>query len=237
MTLPAVALVGRQNVGKSTLANRLFGSREAIAHETPGVTRDRVELEAAWRGRAFRVVDTGGYVQGARGIEQRVAKQADRAMEAADVIVLVVDAQTGPVEDDALLARGLQRATVPVVLAANKVDSDREESDALTFLRLGLGEPIPVSALHGRGSGDLLDHIVELLPEESGVGETGDEPSFLVHRAPPDDSASADSADRADFAASAASRAARQRAVKAAIHSGSIARQYTRTAPRKRSAR
>jgi GTP-binding protein len=180
MTLPAVALIGRQNVGKSTLANRLFGSREAIAHEMPGVTRDRVELEASWRGRAFRLVDTGGYVQDARGIEQQVAKQADRAMEAADVIVLVVDAQTGPVEDDALLARRLQRAPVPVIVAANKVDTAREESDALAFHRLGLGEPVGVSALHGRASGDLLDRIVELLPEESAVGDAGDEPSFAI---------------------------------------------------------
>jgi GTP-binding protein len=166
VTLPAVAVVGRQNVGKSTLVNRLFGGREAIAHEMPGVTRDRVELEASWRGRTFRLVDTGGFAQGARGIDALVSEQAERASRAADVVLLVVDAQTGPVEEDSALARRLRRAEVPVLVVVNKVDSEREEADVPAFHSLGLGDPVPVSALHGRGSGDLLDRLVAVLPED-----------------------------------------------------------------------
>jgi GTPase len=163
--LPAVAVVGRQNVGKSTLANRLFGRREAIAHESPGVTRDRVELEAEWRGRRFRVVDTGGFAARARGVDTLVARQAELAAQQADVVLLVVDAQTGEQEEDAALARRLRRARAAVLVVANKVDSDRDEADVARFFTLGLGEPVAVSALHGRGAGDLLDRIVALLPE------------------------------------------------------------------------
>ncbi|MFB3739664.1 MAG: ribosome biogenesis GTPase Der [Candidatus Velamenicoccus archaeovorus] len=179
--LPVVALVGRQNVGKSTLVNRLFGRREAIAHEQPGVTRDRVAFEVTWRGRPFRIVDTGGYRHGAGGIEALVTRQAERAAEEADVVLLVVDAQTGVREEDASLARRLRRATVPVLLVANKVDTERDVADASAFHRLGLGEPVPVSALHGRGSGDLLDRIVALLPERgSDVEPEGAEPRFAL---------------------------------------------------------
>jgi GTP-binding protein len=178
--LPAVALVGRQNVGKSTLANRLFGAREAIAHEMPGVTRDRVELETTWRGRTFRLIDTGGYLHGARGIEALVSAQAERAAQAADVILIVVDAHTGPVEEDARLARRLRRATVPVLLVANKVDDAGDEAQAGVFTALGLGEPVPVSGLHGRGSGDLLDRIVALLPAEEAEPRPEDEPRFAL---------------------------------------------------------
>ena len=163
--LPVVAVVGRQNVGKSTLVNRLLGRREAIADERPGVTRDRVEVEAGWGGRRFVLVDTGGHLHGARGIEALVARQAERAADEADVVVLVVDATTGPVEEDASLARRLRRSPLPVLLVANKVDSERDEADAAGFVRLGLGEPAPVSALHGRGAGDLLDRLVAVLPE------------------------------------------------------------------------
>jgi GTP-binding protein len=180
VSAPAVAVIGRQNVGKSTLVNRLFGRREAIAHEMPGVTRDRVELEATWRGRTFRLVDTGGYAHGARGIEALVSRQAERAAETADVILLVVDVQTGPVEEDALLARKLRRATVPVLLVANKVDSEREEAEASAFHALGLGDPVPVSALHGRGSGDLLDRVVALLPQDGGAAGAAEEPAFAL---------------------------------------------------------
>jgi GTP-binding protein len=181
VSLPGVAVVGRQNVGKSTLVNRLFGGREAIAHEMPGVTRDRVELEASWRGRAFRLVDTGGFAQGARGIEALVSDQAERAARSADVVLLVVDAQTGPVEEDATLARRLRRAEVPVLVAVNKVDSEREEADVPAFHRLGLGDPVPVSALHGRGSGDLLDRLVAILPEDEGGHDAdGEEPRFAI---------------------------------------------------------
>ncbi len=180
MSVPAVAVVGRQNVGKSTLVNRLFGAREAIADETPGVTRDRVELETSWRGRTFRLVDTGGFVHDAHGIEAEVTRQAERAAAEADVILVVVDARTGPVEEDAMLARTLRRARAPVVLVVNKVDTEREETDALAFHALGLGDPIAVSAMHGRNSGDLLDRVVELLPEEAGEAAAGDRPRFAL---------------------------------------------------------
>jgi GTP-binding protein len=180
VSAPAVAVVGRQNVGKSTLVNRLFGRREAIAHEMPGVTRDRIELETTWRGRAFRLVDTGGFFHGAKGIEALVSRQAERAAEGADVVLLVVDVQTGPVEEDATLARKLRRSAIPVLLVANKVDAGRDEVAALAFHALGLGDPVMVSALHGRGSGDLLDRVVALLPEDSGVTEADGEPAFAL---------------------------------------------------------
>ena len=172
---PVVALVGRQNVGKSTLVNRLFGRREAIAHETPGVTRDRVELDASWRGRTFTLVDTGGYLRRASGIEALVTEQAARAAEQADVVLLVVDGHAGILEEDADLARRLRRSPAPVVLVVNKVDTERDEPDAAAFERLGLGEPVPVSALHGRGSGDLLDRVVALLPSEPPPGRIEDD--------------------------------------------------------------
>jgi GTP-binding protein len=180
--LPRVAVVGRQNVGKSTLVNRLLGVRKAIAHEKPGVTRDRLEVPVTWRGRSFLVVDTGGHVEGARGIEDLVAKQAERAAAEAQVVLLVVDAETGVQEEDAALARRLRRTTVPVVVVANKVDSARREPEASDFYRLGLGEPVPVSALHGRGSGELLDRILTLLPSEADlqVDATGEERTFAL---------------------------------------------------------
>jgi GTP-binding protein len=177
---PAVAVVGRQNVGKSTLVNRLLGRREAIAHETPGVTRDRVELETSWRGRSFRLVDTGGYLQRASGIDALVSEQAERAAVSADLVLLVVDGRTGPVEEDAALARRLRRASMPVVVVVNKVDSEADEADASAFHGLGLGDPVPVSALHGRGSGDLLDRVVALLPERAEVEPADTEPRFAI---------------------------------------------------------
>ncbi|HEX9124320.1 MAG TPA: ribosome biogenesis GTPase Der [Actinomycetota bacterium] len=178
--VPVVALVGRQNVGKSTLVNRLFGRREAIAHETPGVTRDRVEFDVTWRGRTLRLVDTGGFRHGAAGIDALVVRQAERAAEQADLVLLVVDAQTGVLEEDAMLARRLRRSEVPVLVVANKVDTEREGSDAASFNRLGLGEPVAVSALHGRGSGDLLDRVVALLPEGQPAEDVGAEPRFAL---------------------------------------------------------
>ena len=179
--LPRVAIVGRQNVGKSTLLNRLLGAREAIADETPGVTRDRIEVEVAWRGRRFRVVDTGGYVRRARGIESLVAAQVERALGEADLVLLVVDAVTGPQEEDADLARRLHRAKVPVLLVANKVDSAIQEAEASRMYGLGLGDPFPVSALHGRAAGDLLDRVVDLLPEApEGEPEGAPERAFAI---------------------------------------------------------
>ena len=178
--VPRVAVVGRQNVGKSTLVNRLFGRREAIAHPDPGVTRDRIQVETAWRGRSFELVDTGGYLHGATGIEALVAGQADRAAAEADLILLVVDAQAGIHEDDATLAKRLRRVQVPVLLVTNKVDSDREDADVAELHRLGLGDPMAVSALHGRASGDLLDRVVALLPDAPSEREPRHEPSFAV---------------------------------------------------------
>jgi GTPase len=181
--LPKVAVIGRQNVGKSTLVNRLFGRRETIADEMPGVTRDRVEVQTSWRDRTFALVDTGGYTRVARGIESLVASQADRAAAEADLILLIVDVQAGVTEEDAMLARRLRRSTVPVLLVANKADGEREEADVASLYSLGLGEPVPVSALHGRGAGDLLDRVVQLLPEtsEEGAGEEADpEPRFAL---------------------------------------------------------
>jgi GTP-binding protein len=171
--IPKVAVIGRQNVGKSTLVNRLFGRRETISDEMPGVTRDRVEVETTWRDRRFALIDTGGYTRVTRGIESLVADQADRAAAEADLILLIVDAQAGVTEEDASLAKRLRRATVPVLLIANKVDGEREEADVAALYTLGLGEPVPVSALHGRGAGDLLDRVVQLLPA---VSETEGEP-------------------------------------------------------------
>ncbi len=180
----SVAIVGRQNVGKSTLLNRLLGSRDAIAHEEPGVTRDRLEREIEWDGARFVAIDTGGYMGRPTGIDELVTRQADRAMAEADVVALVVDATVGIQEEDATLARRLRRATVPVVLVANKVDSHLQESLVGELFRLGLGEPVSVSALHGRGAGELLDLLVSLLPqpdERSDEDEDADaEPVFSI---------------------------------------------------------
>jgi len=164
--LPVVAVVGRPNVGKSSLVNRIVGRREAIVEARPGVTRDRRAVEAEWRGRRFEIVDTGGLEQGQQGgLEADVATQARVAIAAADVVVLVVDAGVGPMEDDDVLAASLRRAGKPVLVAANKVDTARDEPGVSAFFGLGLGEAIAVSALHGRGSGDLLDAVLEHLPE------------------------------------------------------------------------
>ena len=163
--LPVVAVVGRPNVGKSSLVNRILGRREAIVQATPGVTRDRRGFEADWAGRSFEIIDTGGLEPGAEGLDARVVEQAQVAIEAADAVVLVVDAVTGPIEDDLLVADSLRKSGKPVIVAANKVDDPRDEPAAAAFHRLGLGEPYPLSALHGRASGDFLDALIALLPE------------------------------------------------------------------------
>ncbi len=162
---PVLAVVGRPNVGKSTLVNRILGRREAVVEDVPGVTRDRVTYDAQWRGRRFTVVDTGGWDPDAVGLQKAVAAQAEVAVAAADAVLFVVDATVGATDADEAVIRVLRKAKKPVVLVANKVDDERAEADAAMLWSLGLGEPYPVSALHGRGSGDLLDVILEALPE------------------------------------------------------------------------
>jgi GTPase len=162
---PVLAVVGRPNVGKSTLVNRILGRREAVVEDVPGVTRDRVSYDATWNGRAFTVVDTGGWDPDARGVAERIAAQAEVAVNVADAVLFVVDATVGITDADEAVVRILRKADKPVVLAANKVDDMRTEAEAYGLWNLGLGEPYPVSALHGRGSGDLLDAILEALPE------------------------------------------------------------------------
>ncbi|MFB7293475.1 ribosome biogenesis GTPase Der [Actinacidiphila glaucinigra] len=163
--LPVLAVVGRPNVGKSTLVNRIIGRREAVVEDRPGVTRDRVTYEADWNGRRFKVVDTGGWEQDVLGIDASVAAQAEFAIEAADAVVFVVDAKVGSTDTDEAVVKLLRRAGKPVVLCANKVDGPSGEADAAMLWNLGLGEPYPVSSLHGRGTGDLLDAVLEALPE------------------------------------------------------------------------
>jgi GTP-binding protein len=162
---PVVAVVGRPNVGKSTLVNRILGRREAVVQDIPGVTRDRIAYDALWNGRRFTLVDTGGWEPDSRGLQAMVSAQAERAAGAADVVLFVVDGRTGATETDLVVARTLRRTKRPVVLAVTKVDDERYESDAAELWSLGLGEPYPVSGLHGRGSGDLLDAVLEQLPD------------------------------------------------------------------------
>ncbi|MBA3330094.1 MAG: ribosome biogenesis GTPase Der, partial [Actinobacteria bacterium] len=163
--LGTVAIVGYPNVGKSTLVNRLTGSRAAVVHETPGVTRDRKELVCEWGGRRFLLVDTGGVdIADPSPITRSIAEQARVAIAAADLVLFITDARSGITPGDEELASILRAAHKPVVLIANKIDDPRRDTDALEFHRLGLGDPVPLSGLHGHGTGDLLDTIVELLP-------------------------------------------------------------------------
>jgi GTP-binding protein len=162
---PVLAVVGRPNVGKSTLVNRILGSRQAVVQDVPGVTRDRVAYDANWRGRQFTLVDTGGWLAKAEGLAAQVAEQAEIAVGLADAVLFVVDARVGATDEDEAVARVLRRSGKPVVLVANKVDDAKSESDALSLWSLGLGQPVMVSAMHGRGSGDLLDLALDALPE------------------------------------------------------------------------
>ncbi|QGN32438.1 ribosome biogenesis GTPase Der [Microlunatus sp. Gsoil 973] len=162
---PVVAVVGRPNVGKSTLVNRLIGRRAAVVQDTPGVTRDRVSYDAIWNGRQFVVVDTGGWAPDAKGMAAQIAEQAELAIGAADAVVFVVDTNVGITDDDEAVVRVLRRSKKPVLLVANKVDDQRAEAEAAAMWNLGLGEPHAVSALTGRGSGDLLDAILDILPK------------------------------------------------------------------------
>ena len=162
---PTVAVVGRPNVGKSTLVNRILGRREAVVEDVPGVTRDRVAYDAAWAGRSFTLLDTGGWDPEAKGMAARITAQAEVGMAAADVVMFVVDSTVGATDTDEAVAKLLRRSGKPVLLVANKVDGPSGEADAAALWNLALGEPYPVSALHGRGSGDLLDAVVAALPE------------------------------------------------------------------------
>jgi GTP-binding protein len=182
--LPVVAVVGRPNVGKSTLVNRFLGRRDAIVQEEPGVTRDRKEVPTEWNGRQFLTVDTGGWLaptfgDGAQPLAQQVSRQAEVALQSADVVLLVVDVTVGVTEEDAGVARVLKKTGIPVMVVANKCDDDRRENEIWAFSRLGLGDPVPVSAIHGRGSGDLLDDIVKLLPPEEEDAPVDDGPDKI----------------------------------------------------------
>ena len=163
---PSVAIVGRPNVGKSTLVNRILGRREAVVLDEPGVTRDRVTYDTNWAGKDFHLVDTGGWDVDVKGLDQMVAQQAEVAIDLADAAIFVVDANVGATATDEKLMRVLRTSGKPVILAANKVDSERSEADAAMLWSLGLGEPYPISALHGRGVGELLDAVLAVLPAQ-----------------------------------------------------------------------
>lgn len=168
-TAPVLAIVGRPNVGKSTLVNRIVGKRVAVVQDTPGVTRDRVYYDAEWNGREFTVVDTGGWEIDVKGLDLSVAHQSEIAIREADAVMLVVDATVGVTDADERIVELIRRSGKSTVLAANKVDADQQEADVAYLWALGLGEPFPVSALHGRGSGDLLDQAMRILPKVSAV--------------------------------------------------------------------
>jgi GTP-binding protein len=170
--LPVLAIVGRPNVGKSALVNRILGRREAVVEDVPGVTRDRVAYKAEWNDRRFTIVDTGGWEPDAKGIDLSVAQQAEIAIELADAVLFVVDAMVGATATDERVVKMLRATKKPVILVANKVDDVRHEIEAATLWSLGLGSPWPVSALHGRGVADLLDNVLTILPEISSVAKT-----------------------------------------------------------------
>ena len=178
MRKPQVVIVGRPNVGKSSLVNRLAGKRIAVVEEHRGVTRDRKEVEIDWRGLTFDVVDTGGWLEAGDSLEQKVSEQADAALKSADLVLLVVDVATGMVDEDTHAARWALKSGRPIMLIANKVDDEAREYQAWEFLQLGAGDPVMISALHGRGAGDLLDAIVDKLqnvaPAEDNLDEDDD---------------------------------------------------------------
>lgn len=174
--LPVVAVVGRPNVGKSSLVNRIVGHRATVVEERPGVTRDRKSLEAEWLGRRFTVMDTGGWLPGGSELDAKVSAQAEAALAEADLVLFVVDATTGATDEDLSAARVVQRAKRPTLLVVNKVDDASRDALCWEFYGLGLGEPHGVSAMHGRGTGDLLDELLAKLPEagEDAGGDDGE---------------------------------------------------------------
>ena len=169
--LPTVVIVGRPNVGKSTLFNRIVGEQVAIVEDQPGVTRDRKETEADWLGRRFVLVDTGGWLPGGGDLEEKVSRQVEAAVRQADLVLFTVDASVGITDDDMVIANWLRKTGRPILVVANKADNDRRESDRWEFLSLGLGDPLPVSALHGRRAGDLLDEVIARFPGGGGEPE------------------------------------------------------------------
>ncbi|QRZ60984.1 ribosome biogenesis GTPase Der [Rothia sp. ZJ932] len=164
---PVVAIVGRPNVGKSTIINRILGRREAVVEDKPGVTRDRVSYKAEHSGKDFTLVDTGGWEADAKGIDAQVATQAEIAVAGADVVLLVVDAMVGITATDEAIVRMLRREDKPIILIANKIDDGHQEPEIASLWSLGMGEPFPVSGLHGRGLADMLDAMLKVLPEHS----------------------------------------------------------------------
>lgn len=173
--IPTVVVVGRPNVGKSTLFNRIVGEQVAIVEDRPGVTRDRKEMEAEWLGNRFLLVDTGGWLPGGTELDAKVSRQVEAAVRNADLVLFVVDASIGLTDDDESVAQWLRRIKSPVLLIANKADNDRRENDRWEFMALGMGEPYPVSALHGRRAGDLLDEVIRVLPEQDFSDATDDD--------------------------------------------------------------
>jgi len=167
---PIVAIIGRPNVGKSTLVNRIIGRREAIVEERPGVTRDRKVLEAEWNGIPFTLIDTGGWMTGGNALDDKVSRQAEQAVDEADLVLFVVDVVVGITADDEEVASWLRKRNTPVVVVANKVDGENREREIWEFMGLGFGEPIAISALHGRGAGDMLDEVLD-----RAIAATGDD--------------------------------------------------------------
>ncbi len=181
LSLPLVVVAGRPNVGKSSLVNRIVGERAAVVEEEPGVTRDRKVLTAEWIGVPFSIMDTGGWLAGGSALDSKVSQQAEQALAEADVILLVVDVTTGVTDEDLAAAKRIRRAGPPVRLVVNKVDDTNRESAVWEFVSLGVGDPFPVSSLHGRGTGDLLDAVVDLLPPPVPT-EDEEEASPALHR-------------------------------------------------------
>jgi GTP-binding protein len=161
-----VVIIGRPNVGKSTLFNRIVGSQQAIVEDRPGITRDRKELDAEWLDIPFRVVDTGGWMPGGDALDAKVSRQVEAAVNDADVVLFVVDASVGLTDDDQQIANWIRRSKTEVIVVANKADNERRETEMWEFMSLGIGEPVPISALHGRRAGDLLDRVLERFPDE-----------------------------------------------------------------------